>query len=50
MMQRARSRYSMTTWRDGVGKEVGGGSEGGDTCMPMADSDDVRQKHHNIVK
>ena len=27
------------TWRDGVGREVGKGvQDGGDTCIPMADS------------
>ena len=29
----------MTTWRDGVGREVSGGAqEGGDTSKPVADS------------
>ena len=32
------SRYSGTTQKDGVGRELGGGSGWGDTCTPMADS------------
>ena len=34
----AQSRRSVTTWKDGVGSEGEGGSEGGDTCVPMADA------------
>ena len=31
-------RCMRQTLRDGVGREVGGGSRMGDTCTPMADS------------
>ena len=39
MMQGTQSQYSVTTWRDEVGGEVKRRvQEGGDTCMPMANS------------
>ena len=38
MKQGTQSWCSGTTQRDGVGREVGGCSEWGDTCTPMADS------------
>ena len=39
MKQGTQSQSSGTTQRDGVGREVGGGvHDGGDTCMPVADS------------
>ena len=31
-------RYTGMTWRDGTGKEVGGGFRMGNTCTPVVDS------------
>ena len=38
------------TQRDATGREVGGGFRMGNTCTPVADSDDVWQNQYNIVK
>jgi len=38
MKQDTQTHCSVTTQRDGVGREVGGGSAWWDTCTPMADS------------
>ena len=46
MKQDTQSQCSGTTQRDGVGREVGGGSGWGDICAPMAM---YGKKHHNIV-
>ena len=51
MNQGTQSQCSGTTQRDGVGREVGGGSGWGDTCAPVADSCRCMAKtHHNTVK
>ena len=50
MMQGAQIRYSVITWRDGVGggREV---QKGGDICIPMSDSCScMAETKHNIVK
>ena len=38
------------TQRDGTGREKGGGFRMGNTCIPVADSCDVRQNQYDIVK
>ena len=32
------NRGSVSFYRGGMGQEIGGGSKGGDICIPMADS------------
>ena len=38
LMQDALGWCSGMTWRDGTGREVGGGFKMGNTCMPVVDS------------
>ena len=38
------------TQRDGLGREVGGGSKMGNTCTPVAHSCRCMAKPYNIVK
>ena len=38
MTKGAQSQCSVTTWRNGVGREVGGHRIVGDTCMSTVDS------------
>ena len=38
------------TWRDGMGREVGGGFRMGNTCTPIADSSQCMAKPIHIVK
>ena len=44
MRQGAQGWCTGMTQRDGMGKEVGAGFRMGDTCTPVADSSQCRQK------
>jgi len=49
MRQGAQGRYTGTTLRDGMGKEVGGGFRMGNTYAPMADSYECMAKTTTIL-
>ena len=51
MKKDTQSQRTGTTQRGGMGREVGGGVQGeGDTCTPVADSNQCMAKtHHNVT-
>ena len=50
MKQGTQSRFTGTTQRDGMGREVGGGFEMGDTCTPVANSCQYMAKTTAVVR
>ena len=50
MKQGTQGCYSGTTWRDEMGRELGGGSGWGHMYTPGGFISVYDKKHHNIVK
>jgi len=49
MRQGTQGQYTGMIMRDGIGREMGGYSESGDTCTPMADPCHCMAKNTTIV-